>query len=191
MEWRGARGWSRSRSFDTGGRWESEEWEGKGTNLCLSLHLLWEIRTRLLGMQGLPKPSSFLRADLFVLASGPTIPDPLPPTVPLTVGDKGRPSDGVGESLCVCHFSCLACLLPRWLSEKESACKGGDAGDVGSIPGSGRSPGEGNGNLLQYSCLRSPWTEETGGLTSRGSQTVRHDLATKHQHAHFQLLLTF
>ena len=33
---------------------------------------------------------------------------------------------------------------------KESACK---AGDLGSIPGSGRSPGEGNGNLLQFSCL--------------------------------------
>ena len=29
----------------------------------------------------------------------------------------------------------------------------GDSGDVGSIPGSGRSPGEGNGNPLQYSCL--------------------------------------
>ena len=33
---------------------------------------------------------------------------------------------------------------------KESACS---AGDPGSIPGSGRSPGEGNGNPLQYSCL--------------------------------------
>ena len=33
---------------------------------------------------------------------------------------------------------------------KESAC---NAGDLGSIPGSGRSPGEGNGNPLQYSCL--------------------------------------
>ena len=32
----------------------------------------------------------------------------------------------------------------------------GDARDVGSIPGSGRSPGEGNGNLLQYSCLENP-----------------------------------
>ena len=30
------------------------------------------------------------------------------------------------------------------------------AGDTGSIPGSGRSPGEGNGNLLQYSCLENP-----------------------------------
>ena len=31
-----------------------------------------------------------------------------------------------------------------------------NAGDTGSVPGSGRSPGEGNGNLLQYSCLENP-----------------------------------
>ena len=36
----------------------------------------------------------------------------------------------------------------------------GDAGDEGSIPGSGRSPGEGNGNPLQYFAWRIPWTEE-------------------------------
>ena len=36
---------------------------------------------------------------------------------------------------------------------KESSC---NAGDLGSIPGSGRSPGEGNGNPLQYSCLENP-----------------------------------
>ena len=41
-----------------------------------------------------------------------------------------------------------------------------NAGDVGLIPGSGRSPGEGNGNPLQYSCLENPWTEEPGGLQS-------------------------
>ena len=40
--------------------------------------------------------------------------------------------------------------LPRWLNDKESAC---NAGDAGSIPESGRSPGEGNGNPLQYSYL--------------------------------------
>ena len=40
--------------------------------------------------------------------------------------------------------------LPRWLGGKESAC---NAGDMGSIPGLGRSPGEENGNPLQYSCL--------------------------------------
>jgi len=40
--------------------------------------------------------------------------------------------------------------FPRWLSRKESDCL---AGDVSSIPGLGRSPGVGNGNSLQYSCL--------------------------------------
>ena len=43
--------------------------------------------------------------------------------------------------------------LPRWLSNKESTYKLGATGDVGSIPGSGRSPGVGHGNPLQYSCL--------------------------------------
>ena len=46
--------------------------------------------------------------------------------------------------------------LHRWLSGKESACNAGDAGDVGLIPGLGRSPGGRNHNLLQYSCLENP-----------------------------------
>ena len=46
--------------------------------------------------------------------------------------------------------------LPRWLSSKEPACNAGDAGDMGSIPGLGRDPGEGNGYPLQYSCLENP-----------------------------------
>ena len=41
----------------------------------------------------------------------------------------------------------------QWLSSKESAC---NTGDQCSIPGSGRSPGEGNGNPLQNSCLGKP-----------------------------------
>ena len=49
---------------------------------------------------------------------------------------------------------------------KESSC---NAGDPGSIPGSGRSPGEGNGNLLQYSCLeksvdRAAWWATVDGV---------------------------
>ena len=39
---------------------------------------------------------------------------------------------------------------------KNLPTNAGDAGDAGSIPGSGRSPGEGNGNLLWYSCLENP-----------------------------------
>ena len=45
-----------------------------------------------------------------------------------------------------------------------------NAGDVGSIPELGRSPGQGNGNLLQYSCLGNPMTEEPGRLQSTGLQ---------------------
>ena len=43
--------------------------------------------------------------------------------------------------------------LPFWLGGKDSTC---NAGDAGSIPGSGRSPGKGNGNSLQDSCLGNP-----------------------------------
>ena len=56
-----------------------------------------------------------------------------------------------------------------------------NAGHVGSMPESGRSPGEGNGNPLQYSSWEIPWTEESGGLQSMGSQRVRYDLVTKQQ----------
>ena len=48
-------------------------------------------------------------------------------------------------------------------------------GTQNSIPGSGRSPGEGNGTPLQYSCLENPWMEEPGRLQSMGSQRVGHD----------------
>jgi len=62
--------------------------------------------------------------------------------------------------------------FPSGSAVKESAC---NAGDMGLIPGSGRSPGGGNGNPLQYSCLEIPWTEEPGELQSIGSQRFRHD----------------
>ena len=57
-----------------------------------------------------------------------------------------------------------------------------NAGDPDSIPGSGRSPGEGNGNPLQYYCLEIPWTEEPGRLQPMGSQGVGHDWATLPYH---------
>ena len=49
-----------------------------------------------------------------------------------------------------------------------------NARGMGLIPGSGRSPGEGNGNILAW---ESPWTEEPGRLQSVGLQSVSHDLA--------------
>ena len=60
--------------------------------------------------------------------------------------------------------------FPGGSEVKVSAC---NAGDLGSIPGSGRSPGEGNGNPLQYSCLENPmdggawWATVHGVLKSR------------------------
>ena len=47
---------------------------------------------------------------------------------------------------------------------KNLPANAGDAGHMGSIPGSERSPREGNGNPLQYSCWRIPRTGEPGGL---------------------------
>ena len=60
----------------------------------------------------------------------------------------------------------------------------GDTGnprDMGSIPGSGRSPGEGNtySSILAW---RIPWTEEPGGLQSMWFQRVGHNEMTKHNH---------
>ena len=54
----------------------------------------------------------------------------------------------------------------------ESACT---AGDPGSISGSGRSPGEGNGYPLQDSCLENSMAEEPSGLQSMVSQRVRYN----------------
>ena len=58
---------------------------------------------------------------------------------------------------------------------KESTC---NAGDPGSIPRSGRSPGEGNGNPLQYSCLENPMDRGAWWATVHGVTRVRHDWAT-------------
>ena len=43
-----------------------------------------------------------------------------------------------------------------------------NAGEMGSIPGTGRSPAERNGNPFQYSCLKIPWTEGPGRLQPMG-----------------------
>ena len=55
--------------------------------------------------------------------------------------------------------------FPGGSNGKESTCR---AGDLGSIPGSGRSPGEGNGNSLQYSCLENPMDRGAWGAIVLG-----------------------
>ena len=60
-------------------------------------------------------------------------------------------------------------------SSKESACNAGDTGDEGSIPGSGRSPGRGNGNTFQYSCLKNPMDRGSKQATAQGVANSQHD----------------
>ena len=65
-------------------------------------------------------------------------------------------------------------VFPGGSEGKESTC---NAEDLDSIPGSGRSPGEGNDNPLQYSCLENPMDRGAwcGGLQSIVLKKVRHD----------------
>ena len=52
-------------------------------------------------------------------------------------------------------------MTPNGSAGKESTCNAGNTGDVGSVPELGRSPGGGNGNPLQYSCLQNPMDRGT------------------------------
>jgi len=83
--------------------------------------------------------------------------------------------DSVGKNpvsgINVCYWERKR--LPWWL--KESDC---NAGDLDLISGSGRSPGERNGNPLQYSCLEKPMHGGAWGLQSMELQRVRHDWET-------------
>ena len=69
-------------------------------------------------------------------------------------------------------YACSSWGFPAGSDGKESAC---NVGDLGSIPGSGRSPGEGNGKPLQILAWEIPWMEEPGRLESTGSQRVVHN----------------
>ena len=67
--------------------------------------------------------------------------------------------------------------LQKWASQvvqwvRNLPASAGDGRDMGSIPGSGRSPGEGNGHHSNRLAWRIPWTEEPDGLRSMGSQRV-------------------
>ena len=61
--------------------------------------------------------------------------------------------------------------FPGGSVDEESSC---NAGDLGSIPGSGRSPREENGNPLQYSCLENPMDREAWWATVPGIAKVSH-----------------
>ena len=82
---------------------------------------------------------------------------------------------GVTKSLtCLSdfHFTYTYMGFPGGSDSKEFAC---NAGDQGSIPGSGRSPGEDMATHSSILTWRIPWIEESGRLQSMGSQRVGHD----------------
>ena len=79
------------------------------------------------------------------------------------------------------------CVLPRWHRGKSLPAS---VRDAGSIPGSGRSPAEGNGNPLQYSCLensmdRGVWRSTVHGVAKSWTQLS----ACTHTHTHLHILL--
>ena len=68
--------------------------------------------------------------------------------------------------------------LPKWLRGKESTCNAQDAGDMGSIPGLGTSPGGRQGNPLQNSCLenhthKGAWRATVHGVTNSRTRLKR------------------
>ena len=91
----------------------------------------------------------------------------------------------VPRSIDIFLSQSIAEHFPGGSDGKESACS---AGDQGSIPGSGRSPGgEGMATYSSILAWRIPWTVEHGRLQSVGSKRVRHDWATT-PHTHTQLI---
>ena len=81
----------------------------------------------------------------------------------------------VSKALFQKAFLIKALNFPGGSDGKESAC---NMGDPGLIPGLGRSPGEGNGNSLQYSCLENSMDRGACRLQSKGSRRIRHNWVT-------------
>ena len=108
----------------------------------------------------------------------------------------GDPTISEGDTFC-CDYARLHSARKPGLKARYLPLRGfpggsvvknplANARDVGSIPGSGRLLGGGNGNPLQYFPWEIPWTEEPGGLQSMGLQRVGHDLTTKQKQSIFK-----
>ena len=76
--------------------------------------------------------------------------------------------------VCVCVCVCVCLRLPWYLSDKESTCS---AGDVGSIPGSGKSLEKEMATHSSILAWEIPWTKEPGGLWSIGLQKSQTQLS--------------
>ena len=72
---------------------------------------------------------------------------------------------------------------------KNPPANAGDTGNVGLIPGSGRSPGGGHGNSLQYSCLENLTDRGAWWAIVHGLQRVEHEYGTEHAHAQERVII--
>ena len=86
--------------------------------------------------------------------------------------------------LHITSIKCIPLFPSGFPGGSEVKASASNAGDLGSIPGLGRSLGEGNGSPLQYSCLENPRDPEPGRLLLIGLQRIGHDWATS---LHFTL----
>ena len=131
-----------------------------------------------------PQSTGFSRQEYWSGLSFPSSEDFPNPGIKLTyltspsLAGKFLPLAPPGKHLLVVklvnsHDLRGAFLMVQW----QRIC---NSGVMGSIPGSGKSPGEGNGNS-SILAKEIPWTEEPGGLESMGSKRIGHELATKQQ----------
>ena len=101
----------------------------------------------------------------------------------MTPSSRQFPSSKSFVSLFI--FILCPTSFQSFLSGSDGKESSHDVGDLGSIPGSGRFPGEGNGHPLSILAWEIPWTEEHSGLQSMGMQRVIHDWVTNTHHTSF------
>ena len=94
--------------------------------------------------------------------------------------DECQLKDWVGSYICMCIYPLWASLVAQSVKNlpamQETTCS---SGALGSIVELGRSPGEGNGNPLQYSCLENSMDRRAWRATVQGVARVRRNLGTK------------
>ena len=113
-----------------------------------------------------PKPLTYRKNNVSIYLTGPYY---MPHTL--------APLHFLITAIGVNSISCLCCAYQQYFpGGSDGKVSVYNVGDLGLIPGLGRFPGEGNGNLLQYSCLENPMDGRS--LVSMGSQRVGHDWET-------------
>ena len=145
---------------------------GSVVSSSLWLHAVWP--TRLLCPRDAPGKSTGVGCNFILQGIFPTgikLSSPALAGRFFTTKPQRKPQNGSKSEICFENSTWLIIGLPWWLKMAQ--------GDLGSIPGSGRSPEEDNGAHSSVLAWRIPWTEEPGGLQPMGSQRIGRDWVTK------------